>query len=177
MVRFDSRNSGLVDIVLLQEDQEGHRNADVIFEIKRHQRKQGLEQLKNYCNTEWVQIDVLFSENEIIRAHLEDLNIFVEIPRIPKYKETIRDILTERSIIRWFEEYDELRQNKTTFKKILLDLDELILSNVRVDASEEIFKLIYVKLYNELRRMNDIFYQLKFFIVCKNPEKIKEVLL
>jgi len=177
VVRFDSRNSGLVDIVLLQEDQEGHRNADVIFEIKRHQRKQGLEQLKNYCNTEWVQIDVLFSENEIIRAHLEDLNIFVEIPRIPKYKETIRDILTERSIIRWFEEYDELRQNKTTFKKILLDLDELILSNVRVDASEEIFKLIYVKLYNELRRMNDIFYQLKFFIVCKNPEKIKEVLL
>ena len=36
------------------------------------------------------------------------------------------------------EENDELKQGKTTLKKILLDLEELVLGNAGVDPFEEI---------------------------------------
>ncbi|MGC9061142.1 MAG: hypothetical protein ACP5JR_07945 [Thermoplasmata archaeon] len=58
--------------------------------------RSGLEQLKSYCNAEGAPIGVWSNGNEMIRLHREEPNIFVEIPRIPKVTETLRDILTER---------------------------------------------------------------------------------
>ncbi|MGC9001350.1 hypothetical protein, partial [Caldisericum sp.] len=52
-------------------------------------------------------------------------------------------------------EHGELKQGKTTLKKILLELEELVLSNAGVDSFKEIFKLIYAKLYDEWRGIND----------------------
>jgi len=46
--------------------------------------------------------------------------------------------LTERWTLEWLEENDELKQGKTTLKKILLDLEELVLGNAGVDPFEEI---------------------------------------
>jgi len=63
----------------------------------------------------------------MIRLHREEPNIFIEIPRIPKVTETLRDILTERWTLEWLKKRDELKQGKTTLKKILLDLEELVL--------------------------------------------------
>ncbi|MGC8852594.1 MAG: type I restriction enzyme HsdR N-terminal domain-containing protein, partial [Hydrogenobacter sp.] len=119
VVYFGSRDSGLADIVVLHEDLQ---HPYIIFEIKRPERKQGLEQLKSYCNAEGAPIGVWSNGNEMIRLHREEPNIFVEIPRIPRVSETLRDILTERWTIKWLEEHDELKQGKTTLKKILLDL-------------------------------------------------------
>jgi type I restriction enzyme M protein len=133
----------------------------------------GLEQLKSYCNAEGAPIGVWSNGNEIIRLHREEPNIFVEIPRIPKYGETLRDILTERWTIKWLEEHDELKQGKTTLKKILLDLEELVLGNAGVDPFEEIFKLIYAKLYDEYRGINDPSYQLEFFVGDRSAEEVK----
>jgi type I restriction enzyme M protein len=146
VVSFGSRDSGLADIVVLQED---FQHPYIIFEIKRPRRTAGLEQLKSYCNAEGAPIGVWSNGNEMIRLHREEPNIFVEIPRIPKCGETLRDILTERWTLKWLEEHDELKQGKTTLKKILLDLEELVLGNAGVDPFEEIFKLIYAKLYDE----------------------------
>jgi len=38
----------------------------------------------------------------------------------------LRDILAQRWTIKWLGEHDELKQGKTTLKKILLDLEELV---------------------------------------------------
>ena len=46
--------------------------------------------------------------------------------------------MTERWTLEWLEENDELKQGKTTLKKILLDLEELVLGNAGVDPFEEI---------------------------------------
>jgi type I restriction enzyme M protein len=113
VIYFGSRDSGLADIVVLHEDLQ---HPYIIFEIKRPQRTLGLEQLKSYCNAEGAPIGVWSNGNEIIRLHREEPNIFVEIPRIPKYGETLRDILTERWTIRWLEEHDELKQGKQHLK-------------------------------------------------------------
>jgi len=170
VVYFGSRDSGLADIVVLQEDLQ---HPYIIFEVKRPQRNAGLEQLKSYCNAEGAPIGVWSNGNEIIRLHREEPNIFVEIPRIPKVTETLRDILTERWTIKWLEEHDELKQGKTTLKKILLDLEELVLGNAGVDPFEEIFKLIYAKLYDEWRGINEPSYQLEFFVGDRSPEDVK----
>jgi type I restriction enzyme M protein len=173
VVYFGSRDSGLADIVILQEDLN---HPYIIFEVKRPQRTQGLEQLKSYCNAEGAPIGIWSNGNEIIRLHREEPNIFVEIPRIPKLTETLRDILTERWTLSWLDEHDELKQGKTTLKKILLDLEELVLGNAGVDPFEEIFKLIYAKLYDEWKGINDSSYQLDFFVGDRSPEQVKKAI-
>jgi type I restriction enzyme M protein len=173
VVYFGSRDSGLADVVVLQEDLS---HPYIIFEVKRPQRTAGLEQLKSYCNAEGAPIGVWSNGNEMIRLHREEPNIFVEIPRIPKVTETLRDILTERWTLRWLEEHDELKQGKTTLKKILLDLEELVLGNAGVDPFEEIFKLIYAKLYDEWRGINDPSYQLEFFVGDRSPEQVRRAI-
>jgi len=173
VIYFGSQDSGLADIVVLHEDLT---HPYIIFEVKRPKRTDGLEQLKSYCNAEGAPIGVWSNGNEMIRLHREEPNIFVEIPHIPKVTETLREILTQRWTIGWLEEYDELRQGKTTLKKILLDLEELVLGNAGVDPFEEIFKLIYAKLYDEWKGINDSKYQLGFFVGDKSPEKIKRAI-
>jgi len=173
VVSFGSKDSGLADIVVLHDDLT---HPYIIFEIKRPQRKAGLEQLKSYCNAEGAPIGVWSNGNEIIRLYREEPNIFVEIPRIPKYGETLKDILTERWTIKWLEENDELKKGNTTLKKILLDLEELVLGNAGVDPFEEIFKLIYAKLYDEWRGINDPAYQLQFFVGDRSPGEVKKAI-
>jgi type I restriction enzyme M protein len=112
----------------------------------------------------------------MIRLHREEPNIFVEIPRIPKVSETLRDILTERWTIKWLEENDELKKGKTTLKKILLDLEELVLGNAGVDPFEEIFKLIYAKLYDEWNGIDDPSYRLEFFVGDRSPEQVRKAI-
>ncbi|PMP84563.1 MAG: hypothetical protein C0174_06980 [Thermodesulfobium narugense] len=173
VVYFGSRDFGLADIVVLHEDMS---HPYIIFEIKRPQRTAGLEQLKSYCNAEGAPIGIWSNGNEVIRLHREEPNIFVEIPRIPKVTESLRDILTERWTLKWLEEHDELKQGKTTLKKILLDLEELVLGNSGVDPFEEIFKLIYAKLYDEWKGINNPSYQLEFFVGDRSPTQVKRAI-
>jgi type I restriction enzyme M protein len=172
VVNFGSKDSGLADIVVLQEDLQ---HPYIIFEVKRPQRTSGLEQLKSYCNAEGAPIGVWSNGNEMIRLHREEPNIFVEIPRIPKAGETLKDILTERWTLKWLEEHDELKQGKTTLKKIILDLEELVWGNSGADF-DEFFKLIYAKLYDEWKGINDSSYQLEFFVGDRTPEQVKKAI-
>lgn len=173
IVYFGSRDSGLADIVVLHEDLT---HPYIIFEVKRPKRTDGLEQLKSYCNAEGAPIGVWSNGNEMIRLHREEPNLFTEIPRIPLVSETLKDIMTERWTIKWLEEHDELRQGKTTLKKIILDLQELVLGNAGVKAFDEIFKLIYAKLYDEWKGINDASYRLEFFVGDRSPEQVKRAI-
>jgi type I restriction enzyme M protein len=171
IIYFGSRvEPGAADIVVFHDDLTHYY---ILFETKRPQRTDGLEQLKSYCNAEGAPIGIWSNGNEMIRLHREEPNIFVEIPRIPKVSETLRDILTERWTLKWLEEHDELKQGKTTLKKIILDLEELVLGNAGVDPFEEIFKLVYAKLYDEWKGINNPGYQLEFFVGDRSPVQVK----
>lgn len=173
VVYFGSRDSGFVDIVVMHEDGE---HPFILFEVKRPNRRDGLEQLKSYCNAEGAPIGVWSNGNEIIRLHREEPNIFTSIPRIPRASETLRDVLAERWNIQWLEKNDELKKGKTTLKKILLDLEELVLGNAGVDVFEEIFKLIYAKLYDEWKGTIDPNYKLEFFVGGRSPRDVKRAI-
>lgn len=170
VVYFGSRDSGLADIVVLHEDLT---HPYIIFEVKRPKRTDGLEQLKSYCNAEGAPIGVWSNGNEMIRLHREEPNLFTEIPRIPLVLETLKDIMTERWTLKWLEDHDELRQGKTTLKKIILDLEELVLGNAGVKPFDEIFKLVYAKLYDEWKGINDSNYRLEFYVGDRSPEQVK----
>ena len=46
-------------------------------------------------------------------------------------------------------EWDKLVTERLSLKDVILDLENLVLANAGVDAFEEVFKLIYAKLYDE----------------------------
>lgn len=174
IIYFGSRiEPGAADIVVFHEDLKHYY---ILFETKRPSRTAGLDQLKSYCNAEGAPIGVWSNGNEMIRLHREEPNIFAEIPRIPRVSETLRDILTERWSLKWLDEHDELKQGKTTLKKILLDLEELVLGNAGVDPFEEIFKLIYAKLYDEWQGINNSKYQLEFYVGDRSPQQVKRAI-
>jgi len=171
IIYFGSRvEPGAADIVVFHDDLTHYY---ILFETKRPRRTDGLEQLKSYCNAEGAPIGVWSNGNEMIRLHREEPNIFVEIPRIPRVSENLRDILTERWTLKWLDEHDELKKGKTTLKKIILDLEELVLGNAGVDPFEEIFKLIYAKLFDEWEGINNPSYQLEFFVGDRSPRQVK----
>lgn len=174
-VYFGSRDSGLADLVVFHKDDTDR--PYIIFEIKRPSRKDGLEQLKSYCNAEGAPIGIWSNGNEIIPLHREETNLFIEIPRIPKASETLRDVWTERWTFKWLEEHDKLKEGDTTLKKILLDLEELVLGNAGVDPFNETFKLIYAKLYDEQQGIrNPNKYQLEFFVGGRSSSQLKEAI-
>jgi len=174
IVHFAAKTrSQFVDIVVFHEDLKHYY---ILFEIKTPDRTAGLTQLKSYCNTEGAPIGIWSSGNEMIRLHREELNLFVEIPRIPKISETLKDVLTERWSFKWLEDHNELKQGKNTLLKILLDLEELVLRNANIKVFDEIFKLIYAKLYDEWQGINNPDYQLEFFAGDRSPEDVKRAI-
>ncbi len=170
---FGTRESGFADIVVLRDDLT---SPYIIFEVKRPRRSKGLEQLKSYANTEGAPIAIWSNGNEMIRLHREDPNIYVEIPRIPTVTESIKDILTEKWSMEWLEEHNELKNGQTTLKKIILDLEELVLGDSGEAAFSEIFKLIYAKLYDEWRGINDPKYQLQFHVGDRSSNEITKAI-
>ena len=123
--------------------------AFIIVECKKPKRADGLEQLKSYCHAEGAPIGVWTNGGEMIILHRRDPNYFQELPDIPKATQTLSEILAERWTLADLVEHNILVREQTTLKKIILDMENLVLANAGVDAFEEVFKLIYAKLYDE----------------------------
>ena len=135
------------DIVIL--DKDDLKAAYLIVEVKKPNRKDGLEQLKSYCNAEGAPIAVWTNGGEEVVLRREDPNRYVNLSNIPRADQTLAEIVNERVTIEELTERNKLVTEKWTLKKIILDLENLVLANAGVDAFEEVFKLIYAKLYDE----------------------------
>lgn len=83
------------DVVVFRDEQskDPHRNAYLIVEVKREDRKDGIDQLMTYINNTTAEFGVWYNGREILFLHrLRKPHKFVEIPDIPKKGETIEDI-------------------------------------------------------------------------------------
>lgn len=135
------------DIFISEKD-----NADtayIIVELKKPRRRDGLEQLKSYCNAEGSPIGVWTNGAEIVFLHREEPNIFKSLPDIPRADQKLSDLLTERWDLNRLQQENRLVKERLSLKSIILDMENLVLANAGVDAFEEVFKLIYAKLYDE----------------------------
>lgn len=142
------------DIVIMQNDGE---HLYLVFEVKKPKRKDGLQQLKSYCNAEGSPIGVWSNGEELVILHREEPNVFSQISSIPTVDQTLQDVITEQWTIDKLTEENRLVKERLSFKKIILDLEDLVLANAKGidDSFDEVFKLIYAKLYDEWAASND----------------------
>lgn len=135
------------DIVICEEGDPD--TAYIIVECKKPKRRDGIEQLKSYCNAEGSPIGVWTNGGEIAFLHRQEPNIFRSLPDIPRADQELADLLEERWDIERLTTENKLVKERLTLKSIILDMENLVLANAGVDAFEEVFKLIYAKLYDE----------------------------
>ncbi len=128
------------DIVVLQDDKE---TAWVIIETKSPDSKDGLEQIKSYLNAKGGPIGVLSDGKSKVILYRPYPHQFENTLRnIPRANQTIQDVFESRLTINDLETNFDL-------VKIIKVLEELVLAGAGVDSFNEIFKLIYAKLYDE----------------------------
>ena len=86
-----------------------------------------------------------------IGLHREDPNIFREVPDLPTATQTLADMLNQPWTIDDLQRENILVVERTSLKDVILNMEDLVLANAGVDAFEEVFKLIYAKLFDEAR--------------------------
>ena len=131
------------DIIIFWDDE---LTPKIIIELKAPGQKNDLEQLKSYLNAKWALIWVALNwevHTILYRPYPAD---FDTLSDIPKYWEEIDDLFRKKKILA-----DLSEQN---LAKVILDLEELVLAQSWFDAFDEVFKLIFAKLYDETEAKN-----------------------
>lgn len=126
----------------------------ILVEVKKP-LKDGKEQLKSYCYATGAPMGVWTNGDQISFYHRKDPNYFEDIPAIPSAHEKLSDILSERWTIDDLVKLDKLVNEKKSLKDLILEMEDEVLANAGVDVFEEMFKLVFTKLYDELEGGRD----------------------
>ena len=152
LVNF-GREKKRADIVILDKDRED--TPFIIVEVKKPKLLDGKSQLRSYCNATGAPIGVWTNGQQISHYHRKDPNYFEEITDIPNTDQTLADILNERFTLKNLILKDKLAAERKSLKDIILELEDEVLANAGVDVFEEVFKLIFTKLYDEFKSQGD----------------------
>ena len=133
------------------------RNSPIIIvEVKKPTRKDGKEQLRSYCSASGCGLAV-WSNGNVSEAWLRKeidkgkRNHFISIPDIPNSSETIEDMLNEPWTINTLIDKEKQREDSgRTLRDLIRDMEDEVLANSGVDVFEEVFKLIFIKLFDEI---------------------------
>ncbi len=129
------------DIIVYTDDTK--ETPKIIVECKKPKRKDGIEQLKSYMNAKGAPVAVWSNGSDSIilyRPYPKDFND--TLFDIPKRGQEPKDVLEAKKTLL------QLRR-EFNFKKIIQDLEELVLADSGKDEFNEIFKLIFAKIWDE----------------------------
>lgn len=127
----------------------------IIVELKKPKLSDGKEQLKSYCNATGAPIGVWTNGEQISCYNRKDPNFFEAITDIPKAAQKLSDILSERFTYEDLIKKDKISNEKRSLRSLIKEMEDEVLASAGVDSFEEIFKLIFTKLYDELICAND----------------------
>jgi type I restriction enzyme M protein len=147
------REKKRADICIFDKDRP--TDPYILIELKKPKLKDGKEQLKSYCNATGAPIGVWSNGEQISFYHRKDPNYFEDIPNIPNATEKLSDVLSERWTIDDLIKNDKLVNQKKSLKDLILEMEDEVLANAGVDVFEELFKLIFTKLYDEMESGRD----------------------
>lgn len=147
------RQKKRADIVILNDKKPDA--IDIVIEVKKPNLKDGKDQLRSYCNATGAPMGVWTNGEQISYYHRKPPNYFEDIPNIPDADHKLEDILKERFTIKELILKDKLTQERKTLKEVILELEDEVLANAGVDVFEEVFKLIFTKLYDEYESRRD----------------------
>ena len=141
------REKKRADIVVTDKDRPD--TAYIIVEVKKPRLRDGKSQLRSYCNATGAPIAVWTNGEQISHYNRKDPNYFEEISDIPSANQSLEDILSERFTLKDLILKDKLANERKSLKGIILELEDEVLANAGVDVFEEVFKLVFTKLYDE----------------------------
>jgi len=151
-ITFGRDSSKRADIVVFDEDRP--TVPYVIVEVKQPTEKGGKDQLKSYCHATGAPLALWSDGLREVVWHRKNPNYFVIIPELPTAQQTIEDIIREPWTIETLVEKEKQRGAEglkaPSLRQIVEDLEDEVLANAGVDVFEEVFKLIFTKLYDEL---------------------------
>lgn len=141
------------DIVIFDKDRPTVEY--IIVEIKKPKLQDGKNQLRSYTNATGAPIAVWTNGGQISHYNRKDPNYFEDITDIPKAEQTLEDILKERFTLKDLIVKDKIPNEGKSLKSIIQEMEDEVLANAGVDVFEEVFKLIFTKLYDEQKSRKD----------------------
>ena len=148
------REKKKADIVIFDKDRDDE-TAYIIVELKKPKLLDGKNQLRSYCNATGAPIGVWTNGEHISHYHRKDPNYFEDITDIPNSKQSLEDILSENFTLKDLIIKDKIANERKSLKDIILEMEDEVLANAGVDVFEEVFKLIFTKLYDEFLSQSD----------------------
>ena len=151
-ITFGRDTSKRADIVVMDAD---HADTPyIIVEVKAAKLKDGKEQLRSYTHAKGAPLALWSNGALAVIWHRKNPNYFVEIPDLPKVTQTIDDIAGQPWTIDVLIDIENKRmaegKGARSLKQLIEDMEDEVLANAGVDAFEEVFKLIFTKLYDEM---------------------------
>ena len=147
------RETKSADIVIFDKDRT--EAPYIIIELKKPKLKDGKSQLRSYLNATGAPIGVWTNGQQISYYQRKDPNYFEEMSDIPKANQSLQDILSERFTLKDLMIKDKIIAERKSLKNIILDMEDEVLANAGVEVFEEVFKLIFTKLYDEVCSKKD----------------------
>mgnify|MGYP000852737503 CR=1 FL=1 len=115
----------------------------IIVECKKPKRKDGIEQLKSYMNAKGAPVAIWSNGSDSVILYRPYPAQFDDtLFDLPKKGEDPKDVLQKKKTLL------DLKRD-FNFKKIIQDLEELVLADSGKDEFNEIFKLIFAKIWDE----------------------------
>ncbi|HDL5540976.1 TPA: N-6 DNA methylase, partial [Mannheimia haemolytica] len=142
------REKKRADIVIF--DRDNPNAVYIMVELKKPKLKDGKEQLKSYCNATGAPIGVWTNGESISYYNRRDPNYFKDIPDIPNAQQKLSDLLQERWTIQDLIDNDKIAKQRKSLKDLVIEMEDEVLANAGVDVFEELFQLIFTKLYDEM---------------------------
>lgn len=166
------REKKFADIVILNKADK--TSVYCVLEIKKTTAKDWKDQLKSYTNATWAPLAVRTNGVEINYYERLNPNYFEPLSDIPRVDETIDDVKNERFTYLELMLKDKLQEERKSLKSVIQDLEDEVLSNAGVDVFEEVFKLIFIKLYDEMESSEDRMYIEKNLKALKKKEHLSD---
>lgn len=135
------------DIVVMDKDRP--TTVYMLVELKKPKLKDGKDQLRSYCNATGAPIAIWTNGDQISYYQRKDPNYFEDIPDLPSVSQTLADILQIKFTLEDLIANDKLVKENKSLKTLIEEMEDEVLANAGVDVFEELFKLIFTKLYDE----------------------------
>ncbi|CAM0124596.1 type I restriction enzyme M protein [Stenotrophomonas maltophilia] len=151
-ITFGRDSSKRADIVVFDADRP--TVPYIIIEVKQAKYKDGKEQLRSYAHATGAPLAV-WSDGILAEVwHRKNPNYFMPIHELPRADQTIEQVVDQPWTIQTLIDLEEERVKEGKFARSLRDLiedmEDEVLANAGVDVFEEVFKLIFTKLYDEM---------------------------
>lgn len=151
-ITFGRDSSKRADIVVFDADRP--TVPYIIVEVKQAKYKDGKEQLRSYAHATGAPLAV-WSDGILAEVwHRKNPNYFMPIHELPRADQTIEQVVDQPWTIQTLIAFEEERVKEGKFARSLRDLiedmEDEVLANAGVDVFEEVFKLIFTKLYDEM---------------------------